>query len=768
MSKTKRSFILWTLLGALLTIIVCLAAGGAKPFSVKADEESAIATDIKQMESWNEWDGSTCFIFYLSESDYMTATEWSTESNEAYKWVEVLSYEDRENFNVSNAVLDKNLDAYNYAENILIDGVALSEYPHQLIANRYTRVDSLGILLPSGALPSASQIVVKAGCQIPSLTHSYFDKHFVCLETQEELIFTYRNGNWAKGYSFDGYVAETEYDASERYFYLRNEGSTYKGHTEAPTFDFTDIFSVNGWGDDGYALASTADTAEGTLFVADLVHPIDANEFNSVNIRVFSNVERTFAAYNASKITEGSLGEPLDTFTIPGMKFSTITMESELYANEDGVIENFVFQFLDNGSENYADNQFFIGSFSCLDKYYHLAFPTNVQGELIGQPAVDESKLFINGERVSDINRYGKYVTAEWAVKDGYYQINVKFAKTYDGAGLIKNADLSYTGNNIQAQKGLLLPNGEALDRSYTYRIYENESFLDYELIEEYEEVGVADLKVRIEPSANDNIHFLIVFDKEITENPYYHACETEEWRDKSLIVFKGMYDEDVSKAFVAGGFKASFYDNVFINGVSVGEWHAIDDLPTCVHVHYGQTDLYTLDMSIDSYSEMYKPLYEAFKKSENITIEIKSGMKFTTSVRTERDYKFVVNGTKVSAVDAEEKEAVKVYYDGKKVENGGVVISSTKAMQSNIFVQGDGEYTVAKTAEGNATKFTLTLKDGETFTFTVQENIVNEVPEEKEEKSGCSSSIAAENGVLIFTIVALFAVFAMRRKQYE
>jgi len=483
MSKTKRSFILWTLLGALLAIIVGLSVRALKPFSVKADEESAIATDIKQMESWNEWDGSVCLLFYLSESDYMTATEWSTESNEAYKWVNELAYEDRENFNVSNAVLDKNLDAYNYADDILIDGVALSEYPHQLVANRYTRVDSLGILFPANVLPSASQIVVKAGCQIPSLTHSYFGKDFICLEMQEELVFTYRNGNWAKGYPFDGYEAEVEYDASERYFYLRNEGSTYKGHTEAPTFDFTDIFSVNGWGDDGYALSSTADTPEGTLFVADLVHPIDANEFNAVNIKVFSNVERTFAAYNASKITQECLGEPLDTFTIPGKKFSTITITSELYANEDGKIENFVFQFMDNGAENYADNQFFIGSFSCLDNYYHLVFPIGVQGELIGQPAVDESKLFINGESMTDINRYGKYVTAEWAVKDGYYQIDVKFAKTYDGDGMIKNADLSYTGNNIQAQKGLQLPNGETLDRSYTYRMYEGESFFDYELI---------------------------------------------------------------------------------------------------------------------------------------------------------------------------------------------------------------------------------------------------------------------------------------------
>lgn len=760
MSKAKRKFILWALFGALLAVTACLSVCVAKPFSVKADEESTIATDLNKIESW---DNGTSMIFYLSASDYMTATEWSTESNEAYKWVNELAYKDRENFNVCNALLDKNLDSYNYADNILIDGVALKEYPHQLIANRYTRVDSLGILFLGNAPVSPSEIVIKEGCQLPSLMHSYFGQSFVCLEMQEELVFTYRNGNWAKGYPFNGYEAEVEYDACEKYFYLRNPDSTFKGHLEAPTCSFTDIFSENKWGDEGYALASTADTVEGALFVADLVHPINVSEFNVVRIKVFSNVERTFAAYNASNITEESLGTALETFTIPAKKFTAISLTSELYANEDGKIESFVFRFMDNGSENYADNQFFVGSFSCLDNYYHLTFPTNVEGELTGEEAVDESKLFINGECVNAINRRGNYIETEWATNDGYYQINIKFSKSYSGAGAIKNANLSYTGNNIQAQQGLLLPNGESLDRSYTYHMYEGESFWDYELIQEYEEIGVKELKVRIEPSANDNIHFLIVFDKEITKNPYYHACETEKWRDESLIVFKGMYDKDVSKAFVAGGFKASFYDNVLINGVSVGEWHAIDDYPTCVHVHYGQTNLYTLDMSIDSYSKMYGPLYEAFEKGEEITIEIKSGMKFTTSTKTERDYKFVVKGTNVST---DREETVKVFYDGKEVNNGDVVVSSTKVMESNIFVQGTDDYTVTKIMEGNTASVIITFASGEAFTFTVQENIINEIP--TEEKGGCSSSIASGSAVFVLSILSLFAIFAMRRKNYE
>lgn len=761
MRKTKRNFISRALLGGVLMIASCFVAGvGANALSANADDGSVV-TDISQMESR---DNGMTMLLHLTESDYMTASEWGTESTEAYKWVDTLTYEDRENHNVCNAILDKNLEAYNFADYITIDGVALKEYSYVLMANKYTCVNSLGITFPTAVLTEASEIVVQAGCQLPSLTHSYFGKEWTCMETQEDLVFTKKNGNWVKGYPFYGYEAETEYDANERYFYLRNQGSSYKGHVEAPTYDFTDIFSVNAWGDDGYTLASTADTLQGTLFVADLVHPIDANEFNAVKIRLFSNVDRSLAAYNPTAITEDSLGEAVESFSVTAKKFTTITLSTAPYADENGMIERFVFQFLDNGSENYSDNQFFLGSFSCLDNYYHLSFPMGIQGELTGSEVLDTSKVLINGESVDAINRHGKFAEAKWAVNEGCYEIQVKLAKTYDGKGAVKNADLGYTGNSIQALKGLPLPNGQALDRSYTYRMYEGECFIDYELIDEYEETQATGVNVRIEPTSNNNIRFMIAFDKKVTLQPYYHACETEEWREKSLVVFKGMYDKDVSTAYVAGGFKSAFYDKILINGISVGEWHAIDDLPTCVHVHYGQTDLYTLDMSIDSYSEMYAPIYEAFQNGEDITIEIKSGMKFTTGTQTTKDYRFVING--YTTTMEKEADPIRVTYDGKTVENGDVLHSSTKAIESNIFVQGTEGYSVTKTVDGDVVRFTLVFAGGEQFTFSVQENIVNEIPNEDE--GGCSSNLSAGNVAVTLVIVAAFAGIKIRRKRYE
>ena len=745
------------LCAALGVLSVGLLAAGSLLATVEAKaEEGTIYTDVKTAETW---DNGTGLILYLTKTDYMTAEEWSTDSAEAYKWVNSLTYEDRKEYNVCNAILDKNLDAYNYAENIFIDGVALKEYTYTLVANRYTRVDSLGILFPNDVLSNASEILINEGCQLPSLTHSYFGESYVELVVEEPLLFKKKNGNWVKGYPFDGYEAEVEYDASEKFFYLRNDGSTYKAHAEAATFEFTNVFSVNGWGDDGFTLASTAETQEGKLFVAELVHPIDATKFNTINVRLFSNVERSFAAYNASKITEASLGDALEIFTIPEKKFTTISLPTELYADENGKIDTLVFKFLDNGSENYQDNQFFLGSFTCLDDYYRLSFRFHQKGELTGEEKVDFSKLSVNGERLDVLNLNGARASATWSTVDGYYQIDVKISKSYTGAGEIVNADLYYTGNRIQAQKGMLLPNGESLDRTYTYHIYENECLLDYELIENYEETHVTSITASIDEKSNNNVRFRIVFDKKVIGQPYYHACESEEWRDKSLIVFDNMYDKEISDAFIAGGFKAALYDKILINGKSIGEWHAIDDLPTCVHTHYGQTDLYTLDMSVDSYSEMYAPIYEAFINGEDIVVEVKSGMKFTTGMKTERDYKFTVRG--YESVTDKEKSEMSVFYDGKRVEDGDLLLSSTKASEHNIHVQGVSTYTVSKTENGNVVSFAVTDGEGNTFAFSVQEELVNELPKEKK---GCSSS-ASTATALPLSLVLLFIAIARRKR---
>ena len=767
---------------ALLAALFCLLATGINSPQAKAENENATATQIDRVEILE----SSSFILYLTQTDYMTAEEWNTESNEGYKWVASLDWAERKNHNVHNALLDKNLSEYNYDEYILVDGKAIEADQIMFHANRFTRVNSLGIDFTPTVLANMQKITFKAGCQLPTLTYSYFGEgEFSCLTLEEEYTFKKHNGVWVRAYPFEGYEEGKLYDADEKTFYTREQNSSFKGHKEAPTSHFETSFNDNGWmGEKGYTLASAV-AEKGDLVVLEFVNPINAEEFAAIELNVFSNVPRSLATHNAYDVTSSSLGDTLQTFTLPGrdaISFTTLTLISAYYADENGMIDTLVFRVLDDGSAtNHADNCIYVGAFVCnrlnvvysnsflieeREDAYNLTYRFNAKGEFTGKESLPLSKVFVNGESIEAINRKGQFATAKWAAVHGVYQIDVTLLKAYEGTAAIKNADNNFVGNSMQVAKGLALPNGEMIDRDYACRIYAGETFVDYEVMESYEDTFVSKVRIGLDynPSApeNDpNIHFYITFDEKITQCTYVHAAQTEAWRVVALAPYVGYYDEEISNAFVSGGFKASLFDSLFLNGKSIGDWQANDSIPTAVLVHYGQTNHYTIDFSIDCTSDMFDEIYAAFKSGEDITIEIKSGMKFATAVKTAQDFKCVFNGYAVTT--DEEKPEMQVFYDGKKVEEGDLLRSATLASENNISVQGIEGYSVQKTVNGNTTKFVITYGDNKSFTFAVQENIVNEIPSEKE---GCSSS-ASLGGVAILLAMATI-VLSVRRKRHE
>ena len=765
----------------LLAALFCFLTAGVKPTPAKAENENATATQIDRVEVLN---GS--FMLYLTQADYMTAEEWDTTSNEAYKWVASLDWADRKNHNVHNALLNKNLDKYNYGDYILVDDEAIEADQITLHANRFTRVNTLGIDFAPTVLANMQKITFKAGCQLPTLTYSYFGEgEFSCLTLEEDYIFKNHNGVWVRAYPFEGYEEGKLYDADEKSFYTREETSSFKGHKEAPMSHFETAFSDNGWmGEKGYVLSS-AIAEKGDLVVLEFVNPINAEEFAAIELNVFSNVPRSLAVHNAYDVTSSSLGDPLQTFTLPGrsaISFTTVTLISAYYADENGMIDTLVFRVLDDGSAtNRGDNCIYVGAFVCNrlnvvysnsflieegEDAYHLTYRFNAKGEFTGKESLPLSKVFVNGESIEAINRKGQFATAKWAAVQGVYQIDVTLLKAYEGTAAIKNADNNFAGNSMQVAKGLVLPNGEMIDRDYACRIYAGETFVDYEMLDSYEDTRVTSVHVGLDynpnaPENDPNIHFRIIFDEKITQRTYVHAAQTEAWRVVALTPYVGYYDEEISSAFVAGGFKASLFDNVFINGKSVGDWQASDAIPTAVLAHYGQTGLYTLDLSIDCLSDMYDDIYAAFNSGEDITIEIKSGMKFATAVKTTQDFKCVINGYSVTMGD--EKPEMQVFYDGKKVEEGDLLRSATPASENNISVQGIAEYSVQKTVNGNTTTFVISYGENKSFIFAVKENIINEIPTEKE---GCSSSVSL-GGVAILLAIATI-VLSVRRKHYE
>ena len=810
---SKQIFSLKTLLASLA--VVCVGAGVGTMTNVTAQATDIPDPEYTKAEKVETQNGGSMLMLHLSVSDYMTAA-WDNSCNAAYHWYlkdaadtppentfglaeediakydslgGQLAYEDCGKYNMPNAPLNKNLDAYNFSEYILIDGVPLSEYEYVMYANRWTHVNTLSIESVDGSaiFAGVTELTIKAGCQMPSLYHSYFGKEeFTTFVVEEEQKFRSRNGAWVRVFDFEGYEMDQTYDASEKMFYVRPDGTSLKGHTEAATYGFTSIFDEMGWGDTGFAVQTTTETLKGNICVFDLVNPIDASQFGMLDLYFFANVPRVFVSHNAYDVTEDSLGKAVEQFTIAAHVFTKVTLLSELYANEDGMIDQLVFEFVNDGDPKPNENQFFLGSFTVrenkintlvydeslfiseTDNQYQFTLRFNKKGEVNGAETVDASKVLINGISVEEINANGQYATASWAEIAGIYQLDITLDKSYAGEAQVKNADLSYTGNKVAVAEGLVFPDGEVLDRTYTCNLYAGDTFTDREFLKEYEKTSVMSVSWKFFEEEANNINFQIIFDKKLCSQPYLHACDSEGWRESALND-AGWYNAAMSAVFISGGYKSSLLDSILINGKSLGELHAADPLPTVVFAHYGQVGAEDrISLSVDSNSATYQWLKPLFEEGNGVTLEIKSGFKFPNSVMTTEDVKYVlVNGVlqKVSTSDA-----FTVFFDGKAVADGDVLKTQTAALESSIYVLGDVAYTVTKTVEGNVTTFVVEA-NGKTVTFGVDSTVTKLDPidkqvEQKDGILGCGSVISG--GVLGGIALALCATTLIRRKRDE
>lgn len=746
-------------------------AGGvfAKQVQASAEEGTKTIVEIEKTELIQN-----TVIFYLDKADYMTADEWDTTN---YKWTDSITSANKHEYNVHNAVFEKNLEKYNYGTEITIDGMPLQSFDTVVCANRFTRVNGFGITFNSYSIMDGTEIRFAAGCTLPTLSHAYLgEAEFTYLEIAEEIIFKVHGGTLVRSYAFDGYQEGVSYDADEKMFYTRAENSSYFGHEEAPTYAFTDFFSTVDWGDEGFAIQSTPNTKKGNLFVLEFINPINANEFAKIDVRFFSNIAREVVAFNAYNVTATSLGEPLERFSIARV-YSTQSLLTRLYADENGMVDRLVFRFENDYSELPQDNPLFVTSFgvsSCEVVYDNsfaisetdtesvLSVRFNKSGEA-ENAVLDTERVLVNGVTVASLLKTNACKQAIWANFGALYEIRIVMDKAYTGAGAIKNRDLSYTGNSVAMLAGLQFPDGEALEANFTCRIYHGENYVDSPNADNYSAINVSTVTVQLAADAANNIRFMLFFNYAICPQGYYHACETESWRETSLEAI-GYYDEAVSKAFVYGGYKSSLYDNIYINGRSIGEWHAIDACPTSVHVHYGQSDggnANLMTVAIDSTSEMYAELIELYESGEGVTIEVKSGMIFPTGYQTTGDQTYVLRGTQMQEVFA--GETLRVYYDGKAVQSGDLVLSSTAINAANIAVEGVLDYTLTEEVSGGVAQYTVTA-NGETITFMVQSVIVNE---KETNEGGCGSSVGALSALgLMLCIGGIFLKKGGRRDE--
>lgn len=751
---------------------------------VKANtDEGQLYVKIENVE-WLE-DADTV-VFYLTETDFITAAfDETINTAEKYKWVETLAYEDRYKNNVHNALLDKNLSEYNYAEYIFIDGVPLKNIKHELRANKFQRIEGLGFSFESGVLSKATEIEIKEGCTLPTLARGYFDvDEPSAIVLEEGALYRKREGNWVKTYSFDGYEAGVVYDASEAFFYKRSEDSNFKGHPEAPTVQFSRHYEAVG--DKNYVLASNKNTVRGNLFVMDFVNPIDTSVFGVINLRFYVHDTRTMETYNANSVTEDDLGEKLEEVTaICG--WSNVSLLLPLYADDDGMVETLVFRFTnDCDMVNEERNYVGVGEFSLdsatddeiiyekslmiseTETDYCLSFRFNKKGKLLSD-AVDFSKFCINGISLEEINAEGNYAQAKWVSLSGIYQINITLSKAYQGEGQIKNADVNYACNKISVLEGFSFPNGELLGRTYHYHLYslftdglnfENEVIIDYEPKQTFQEVKVSDVTLDYDKAANNNLRFVITFDQRITTKTILHVCEPEIWRENALGA--GLYSAAYTKLFNRFGYKSSLFDNIVLNGETIGEFHARNAHQTCIMVHYGPTSNNSLVMWIDTNADEYQKFATLFESGNGVTLEIRSGLMFPTGVKTKTDYKFVlIDG--VFVLEQGEKE-YSVYFDGQLVHDGDVLRTDYKALESSVWVDGT-DFEVKKSENNGVAIFTVKYNNKQ-MSFSVEQPVAQS--SDSVSDKGCGSSLS-ESSALLATVLLLTAImFAVRRKQDE
>lgn len=773
--------------------------------SAETEFNSVIESTVTRINNERGVSSDNSFVMHLSNTDYMTAEGWD---NTDYKWFnaegnsEYLEVDLNSN-NLCNFPLDKNLDEYNFEQMVFVDGVPLSEYkiehPYTLTGNMRTRVNTLSINFADPVFASVSAVEILEGCQFPTLARSCMDSRSTsCIQITKSVKYEKKNGVWVL--YFEGYQEGFEYDGDEKMFALSPE-TNYKNHTAVPLTSYADIFqkeeTLAGGVYKGLALASGSDTRKGYITVLRLVNPIDSEEFETINLRLYTNHKRTIYSYNDNNITEDSLGNVLESFALDGAVHTTVSLMSSLYADPDGMVRTIIFKFNEDGEpfinsdgeEVYDENGnlsrdqlFFISfnlerersselltkdSFIVVDngESYDVIFRFNKNCEETGVE-LDTTKVILNGQSLRKILAECKSATAEWATMGTVCQVVLTLPKSYTGVSQIKNAESSFWGNSMGVTKGLVFPDGTVLDKNYTCHVYVTEKILDSEVDVDYAKTTVLGITHEFVTGSN-NIHFKIKFDKKITTANYYHACEIERWREKDLVASNPLYyDAGISKVFVKNGFKSSLLDNIVINGKSIGDWHADNaNALTNIQTHYGQSGFEYVDVHFEAFSpSTYNQIVDLVKAGNGVTIEIKEGLKFMTNCSVQKTQTFeLIGGT---FIEKFANSGIHVYYDGSEVQNGASVNVKTVVAPSSVVVEGVLNYEVTHQTNGTVTEFTVTYDGGE-FKFTVNTDAVESESQTQSGSSGgggCKSSV--EMPIIGSFLVLIALAFALKERK--
>ena len=596
------------------------------------------------------------------------------------------------------------------------------------------------------------------------------------------------------GYSLgqDPYQKGVTYDVDENYIKLQSAG-TYKGLTIAPFGERTMFWSKEAKvdTDEGYGVvahrADNTDLKKNDLMILEFVTDIDVNKFEVLNLTLATAEEKgaILEVYNVSEMENGKLGTPKQRVTADFWSFRTNNISLKALADENGYVGAIGLRLLSDGAKTFTVGSFSLGSLSDLveqdapqildnkitvfetEDAYEFSIEFNSTGTMSGTYNEENmgDMVSFNGVKLSEINKEKTNITLSVDLM-GRYCMTLRVDKDYDGEGKVINTERHFVGNYVQIEKGFQLPNGEELEETYALHVYLTDSITDIVGKETLLPIGINKLTSGLDE--NKNLTINVYFNNQITGNPMYFLCNPDSFNKKEVAKLNGetiLYDENMAEAFIYGGYKSALLDHVKINGNTLAEWMAMDELKgspgynTAVMVHYGQMGEKVASIIVSANTKIGEILNQSYEKGE-LHILLEEGLKFTSGRAVLEDAAYAYDGTEWKKVSA---DAFAVYYDGQKVEDGDEIVVEKLVSVDNITVLGDGDYRIEESVNGNTATYTIWDGEEKKLSFRVKGGQI--VPEESTEIPYIPLAIGAVV-ILILAVAAGAVILKGRRKK--
>lgn len=597
------------------------------------------------------------------------------------------------------------------------------------------------------------------------------------------------------GYSLgkDTYQKGVVYDADEEHIKL--QGNDIYGQLKiAPFNERTEFWTKEAKieTDTGYAvIAHRADSTSplnGDVMVLEFVTDIDTRKFEVLNLTLATSSQQgaIFEVFNVYQAENGKVGEVTQRISADFWSFKTNNISLSALADENGYVGAIGLRLVSDKAETFSVGGYSLGSLNDLveqgkpqildnkisvfetDDAYEFVIEFNSTGTAMSKDNEETlgDVVSFNGVSLNEINKEKKQATLSVDLM-GRYCMTLSVKKDYKGKAAVKNTDKHFVGNCVQIEKGYMLPNGEVLEETYALHVYLTDSITNVVSDDVLQSIGVN--KVTSGSDENGNLTINVHFTNQITGNPIYFLCNPDSFNKKNVESLNAetiLYDATVAEAFIYGGYKASLLDHIKINGSSVAEWMAIDEIKgsagynTSVMVHYGQAGDKVASIIFSANTEIGSILGEAYQ-SGTIDLQLDKGLKFTTAREMKKDVAYRWQNGVWKQVPANE---FAVYYDGQKVEDGDVVKSKQAPSISNVIVTGNGDYEISEDVKGDNATYTIMEGDEKVMMFSVEGNTV--VMPMAETTGVLPYVVAGVTGVVLLAGVVVAIVCVKRRKQ--